>query len=178
MKGLYKGGQRDTWSLLWCCAIAGKTQRALLYLQGQPSFSISLFGQEEDVNSAALCKGVLLSFLAKRLGFLSPLWQCGRFIKRALPAFITPIIKVNPIMILPEILNISLRDVGRQMPGVIDSQHNCVASWASLIYCYFPPLYGADTVLVRNSRASDCHYSAIKVWIIAQHLMAYYRSVC
>lgn len=53
MKSLYKGGQRDTWSLLWCCTITGKT-RELLYLQGQPSFSIWLFGKEEDINSAAL----------------------------------------------------------------------------------------------------------------------------
>lgn len=45
------------------------------------------------------------------------LWQCGRFIKRALPAFITSIIKVNPIMFLPEILNILQPD-----SDVIDRQ--------------------------------------------------------
>lgn len=43
------------------------------------------------------------------------LWQCGRFIKRALPAFITSIIKVNPIMFLPEILNILQPVVERQI---------------------------------------------------------------
>lgn len=62
----------------------------------------------------------------------------------------------------------------------IDSQHNCTASKyvLCLIYIYFLPLNAADMVLVRYSRASDCHHSSTELLIIAQHLMAYYRSVC
>ena len=101
---------------------------------------------------------------------ISTLWQCDRFIKMAVPAFMTSIIKANPIVFLSEILNILQPAIGRQTdPCVIDSQDNCAASSArkaynlSLIYIYFLPLNAADTVLGGYSRAPDCHYSTIKL---------------
>ncbi len=46
---------------------------------------------------------------------ISTFLQCDRFIKMALPAFTTSIIKANPIMLLTEILNILQPAIERQI---------------------------------------------------------------
>lgn len=50
-----------------------------------------------------------------RASAISTLWQCDRFIKMALPAFMTSIIKANPIMFPSEILNILQPAIERRL---------------------------------------------------------------
>lgn len=99
--------------------------------------------------ACALCYGTASVVILLEAAIISTLWQRGRFIKMALPAFMTSIIKANPIMFLPEMFNILQPAIEiwirtLSIAGTVP-EHYRPKYILHLIYLYFPLLNTADT---------------------------------